>query len=390
MKKHVFLLLGTLAALTLTSCGKGGRFSRPLQEDPTDIRLGSSAAGLLVGESKTLSYKLYPSAAYNAEVKFTSDNEDVVTVSNDGTLKAVGAGKANVTATAGDASQTIPVYVANAAGVNDIKSAATKALAYQAANPITAAKCVEVRNNFTAGSDGVYYKGYNDYCTYTVSETGAFVSIDGFEEDLYTKEGALNKTRYAWIFHTDEDYATHMYHISDGTKTRLMLNTQSYIGQDRINPIYDILDGLFRSGRKIATNQTEGAYEADFTEYASGTSSQSSGFLNKCSNFGTAENGDLFRLTYKGSSSEYLAASDEADYEIPAGTFTQSTYVYNMTWYKGVLVCFEIDQVMKYKIDNEDYRRDTKICFAYSANSDVKYDLPNDKEYREVGDVFDL
>ena len=68
------------------------------------VLLDKSEATLNAGESLTLAVTILPEDATDKSVTWTSSNDDVATVSSDGVVTAVGAGTADITATANDGS----------------------------------------------------------------------------------------------------------------------------------------------------------------------------------------------------------------------------------------------------------------------------------------------
>ena len=95
-----------------------------VQPEPTimveSITLEQSALALSVGGKETLTRVILPAAAADRKVAWSSDNESVATVTEDGMVIAVGVGKATITASVDEKSATCSVYVANAiASVSD-------------------------------------------------------------------------------------------------------------------------------------------------------------------------------------------------------------------------------------------------------------------------------
>lgn len=66
--------------------------------DATSIKMSSTSVSMVIGTSKKLTYTLSPSFAKENTIKWATSNAGVATVSN-GTVKAVGAGRATITAT---------------------------------------------------------------------------------------------------------------------------------------------------------------------------------------------------------------------------------------------------------------------------------------------------
>lgn len=71
-------------------------------EDITGIEFEAEEKILDLGEEFTLKAKVLPEFAYDKTVVYTSSDEKVVTVDENGTLKAIGLGKAVITAKTAD------------------------------------------------------------------------------------------------------------------------------------------------------------------------------------------------------------------------------------------------------------------------------------------------
>ncbi|MFR8710644.1 MAG: Ig-like domain-containing protein [Anaerotignum lactatifermentans] len=108
------------ATITVTTA-EGGKtatckvtVNAPQTKPVTNVTLEPNTLTLEVGKSETLTAKVEPSDATNQNVKWESNNPDIVTVEQDGTVRAVGVGEAAITAKAGDKTATCTVTVAKA------------------------------------------------------------------------------------------------------------------------------------------------------------------------------------------------------------------------------------------------------------------------------------
>ncbi|MDE6086255.1 MAG: Ig-like domain-containing protein, partial [Muribaculaceae bacterium] len=77
----------------------------------TGVILNVKDMTLLVGQSDKLSATVEPEDTTNPAITWSSDNEEVATVSEDGVVTAIAVGEANITATCGEASATCKVTV---------------------------------------------------------------------------------------------------------------------------------------------------------------------------------------------------------------------------------------------------------------------------------------
>ena len=109
MKKSLFFALFACVALAFVSCNPGG-------EDPnavTGITVTPAEISLVPGDEARLSVAATPAGAtFSADsVVWVSSDTNVVVVNSKGGIKAVGYGKANVTATYGELSAACAVWV---------------------------------------------------------------------------------------------------------------------------------------------------------------------------------------------------------------------------------------------------------------------------------------
>lgn len=80
------------------------------------LTLSANASGMLKGDNLELTAAVTPYYATDKKVSFVSSNEDILTVSKNGTVTGISAGEAAVTATVGTLSQSITLTVYNPLG----------------------------------------------------------------------------------------------------------------------------------------------------------------------------------------------------------------------------------------------------------------------------------
>lgn len=77
----------------------------------TGVTLSQKTASMKVGDTKVITATIAPDDATNKAITATSDNEEVVTFGNDGTVKALKEGTANITGTTVDGGFTASCVV---------------------------------------------------------------------------------------------------------------------------------------------------------------------------------------------------------------------------------------------------------------------------------------
>lgn len=93
--------------------GGGGGSTGPI--DVTSVSLNFKTIYLDIGETKTVTARVYPSNATNRTVTWSSSNNNIATVSN-GNITGVSAGTVTITATAGGKSASVEVIVSASSG----------------------------------------------------------------------------------------------------------------------------------------------------------------------------------------------------------------------------------------------------------------------------------
>ncbi len=109
--KVTAMAVGT-ANITAAANGKTATCAVTVEEkEVTDIELDNTALNLKAGASGKLTAKVTPDDATDKTVTWSSNNEDVATVDQNGNIAAVAAGTAKITATAGEQTATCDVSV---------------------------------------------------------------------------------------------------------------------------------------------------------------------------------------------------------------------------------------------------------------------------------------
>lgn len=160
-----------------------------LDIDIESFTLSASELNLDVNEEVTLEYSITPDAASYHEVVWSSSDEAVATVSNQGLVRAHGSGEAIITATAGDtgisASCKIIVGPVIATGVKITNASSnmnintTQTLSYE----FTPAFAAPVKMNWTSSDESIITVNEEGVCT-ALAEGVAVITLSSEDQTL--------------------------------------------------------------------------------------------------------------------------------------------------------------------------------------------------------------
>ena len=108
---HIYVPYGTKNAYIEAGWSKFARGIQEYQEDAESISLNSTEVTMHVSETTKLVATIYPDITINKTVTWSSSNENIVTVDQDGNVTAVAIGSATVTAHCGNVSASCSVVV---------------------------------------------------------------------------------------------------------------------------------------------------------------------------------------------------------------------------------------------------------------------------------------
>ena len=219
MKKRLFFTLSLLSALTIVSCDT----TIPAES----ISIFGSVTTLEVGKTITLGSIVTPNDSTDV-INWSSSNEEVATVDNNGTVTALSVGDVIITATAGDASDSYDLTVVHNL---DITSESLKGpLALEGTWIVDSTEYdiqIYVSNdryyvNLSNGDSNImenrYYAGedgylYSDYIYYdnTVASSGAYydpytTEFINFSDEFYNPFAKYDLTKSDYALNEDGTY----------------------------------------------------------------------------------------------------------------------------------------------------------------------------------------
>ena len=409
MNKLRYLLVAGVGALALTGCTQTvtethhiNKTDRTYNYAPEALDVNNRSIHLYEGETTKITSYIEPSLANEAKLVYTSKNPQIASVDDNGVVTAKGKGNTVITVKFADDENIavdIPVYILENLSIAKLDTKMADMLAYQQEHLPEVHKFVEsrhtefykVRLENPEESDKSKQKrtlidGYQENEEYMMDVDEGFFRLGGRERKVPTEGGATEYVNYAWMAHNDEYYETHMYHINGTTKTMYNIPTQSYIGKDRMEAVYDLFGLLFRNGRTIVTNALKLATDTDelsdnYTKYKSLIQKGGANDDNTVS-YKLVQNG------YK----DKVSPEDESDMEIWAGTEFIQDYEQSIVWKDGFVASAKIYYENKYvdKLDGKTYIDTNLIEYRYEVNDDANITLPNPKDYTEVYELYDL
>ena len=416
MKYNKSLFIALLFSLTaVTACENGEEV--PFNPGPTDIvipdinatesvenyhksnpdklLLNHRVVSLLAAEDDAQQLRPLDQFNYdNSNLSFVSADPEIATVSDDGLITGIAKGNTIVTVSDKDNAELkveIPVIVndeilddESTTRVDERIAAAEKFKNIDESN----LKAV-VDNEMYEKSvykNGVLKKYSRWDQQLTASYDDAYMRILETDADSVTENGAIDHTKYEWVFYTDAFFDTYIFHQTGEVKNYFKIATQSYMDGERYQPIFDILANLFTSGSSIFTNTVKNATLEEFVDLATSGYSNVTNML-----FGTTgEKNMLFACSYTFTDS--ASQDDETRYGIPFGTIMPTQYNFRFIVENNQLLAYSIHIITTYNIGSDAYTELYDIDHLYERIDEQKSQIykPNKKDYTEVYSVFDV
>ena len=345
----------------------------------------------------TYQLEALPQFGYSGKnVTFTSNNPAIATVSETGLITGISAGQTTVVVADKDNPNfktEVPVYVSPEIDI-DAATAINDGLKTISAteDPKLTAICdneMWMRTIYrTDANNNTELYSYDRWDQrFVASQDDAYFRIWETDAEINSVEGAMDFTNYDWIFHTDEYYETFIFHQTGDIKAYLDVPTQNYLdieGHKRTDPLLDVLDNLFTSGKSYFNNVFKNARLDGMTDLVGysraknvhyGSRGENSFFLDATIRFD--ERSDL---------------DDENRYGIPYDTaeIIDQRMMYTIENNRVAALALELDETYSY--GGYDYHAIYQINHTYQDLDNEKSQIyvPALKDYTEVDDLFDL
>ena len=197
---------GTTIITAKTYNGKTATCTITVKQPVTAITLSDAYASLYVGETKTLTATIAPADANNTDVKWSSSNVSVATVSSEGVITAKGKGTCTITCTAADGYGTkstcsvtveqppiTPSDPTESLWVGENKKIPTLAIPFLIFSSIYTGEWSSSDENVaTVSSEGVITAKGKGTCTITCTVTKESEPITSFTVKVEVKEPVIS------------------------------------------------------------------------------------------------------------------------------------------------------------------------------------------------------
>lgn len=407
MKKHLSTIV-LLSGLALTGCKNNGSPLAPQNpvfntKDFTSIKENSleyfalSTYNLVLNLEGTYQIEVdtMPKLLSSDVLVYTSKDANIATVSSSGLVTGVSSGvtEIEVKTSDGKRSDTMNVFVGSTTNKAASLAYLDNAYAYQTANPDKLANKVWAHEfaHQTLYKNGVSYNEQRFVEDIYWSAEDAYFEVSSDDLYLKTENGAVSADHGKWKFFVDKNsYVSFLCHETSSAKNYMEASTQSYIGQDAYQILFDILDMFFVSGRGIVTgyiddingkeafDPTGFIYDIIYKNYDNVSM--------KLLSAGEKALSINSKVTFEG---EQISSSDEFDLEIPAGTEYDASQIENIIINDKTVAGLYYENEMVFKDYNgggvtRTFSKDVRL----SSKFEVK--IPDLQTYNKVDSIYDL
>ena len=418
MNKKLFLSATILLSLVLTGCNTNKNSSAPSSDSPVissseegpvvpdpdvipdsfEEEIKTAVSELALFKKDTQQIVAYPDFRTPMNnLKFISRNPSIASVDENGLVTAVDVGETEIM-------------------VRDLnRASAGKFLKVSVVEKLAAAKTTALYNTMQPYATAEHMDNFEDHEFYekTVYKNGVLKTYDLWDQTLvYSQEhayfrvyetdverrvngGADSFSSLDWIFYTNEYFDTYTFHSQGIQNNYFVAATQAYIGEDQTEPMLEVLDNIFVSGRKIFTQAFEHESESgtapgmytlnNVLDYA--TKNYSNIKNKKTGSTGPGNAIFSCRINYSDSTAD---TDDESRYGIPYGTVIKAS-----SETKYIIENFQVvgEQnviTQTYSFGGDDYTEVINSNHVITRYADPENDLyyPDKEQYTLVDYLF--
>lgn len=368
-------------------------------DDPTvnvleELRMSQSVASMYYSTSKNnpfnettqLSVSGYPLKAPIGSVSWSSSDNAIAVVDNNGLVTAISEGVAYITATSEGGKQAVCRVVVNNDNVTLAQAAksAKQILATQNSSEFEAVSTIAMYEDYIATKkrDGeLYSKSVFDQKMWASIENGYF-RITSNDQDIKTSGGSVVPSSAAYVFHTTQDYLSYIFCNSNG-KSNYMSLDQAYLvdkGKTPFDALGEILQSFFVAGSSIMTDQFKNILSQD---------KLNNGYGSPALKGSLGEFSGQFAFNERKTSGGTVSADDEDDMGIPAGTMVSIVDDIRYLFEDNLLTAKLIDEKITYELKGSSYEEEYVVNYYYYGRG-VELFWPDRANYSQVDSIFDL
>lgn len=399
-KTKLSTLTLALVACVLTGCDSEVTPEVPVVEEKdniTKISLDRYYASMFYSdkddskfnEEITLTPTVAPYKKGARKIVWTSSNEAVATVDQNGKVTAVGEGFAEITAANEDNTTSASTHII----VNNMNGSKLSYCNSRLNDIITK----QNKDNFEMPDVITSYENYEQVITkndvvisktkfsqnITTSKDNAYVFLDIDETKWKVEGGSPEHETFSYCFYTNDAYISYLFKTSGLTKNYMSVNQSDYIGKGREAALKAICNNFFVSGDGIVTENYDAILSQKIYEQNWISSTDKNEHFARMANVPGQLAFDL-----REQEMNYAIDEDEDDMNIPVGTpYTMDVYD-RLVFENFLLLGKYVDQTASYTIDGDQYKNHVIVDTYYKTGEEIV--IPNKDSYQLVDSIFNL
>ena len=354
---------------------------------PTASMFYSDVSGGSFNETLQLSVTPQPLKASIGSLTWSSSDPSVASVDQNGLVRAVSAGVAEITATSaiGVSTKSRVIVNNNNTLTSQVTKAASNVLAKQNSEEFEPLENVYVLMDYVATKkcDGVEVSKSKFDQRFWISQPHSYFRIASNDEDIKTSGGSIVPSHSEYVFYTTEDYISYVFCMSNNKATYITLDQGFLVdeGKSEFEGLSEILQSFFVAGASVMTKQLSGVLSQ---------SQLSTSSLSGATYRGTfGPNSGQLAYEKSTSNSGTVGPDDAADLGIPVGTYITINDTNRYVWEDYTLAAETIFETISYTTGGKNYVEEVEVKYYYQARG-VELLWPNVSDFTLVESLFDL
>ena len=394
MKKSMLSILALTAIMTVTGCGNtvvADAATKGLKFEAEALDVSSKSEFLFPGETHQIQTLISPLKAYDAELVYSSSDEDVATVSSTGLVTSQGIG----TATIRVASKNDPkiysemkIYSLEKKKADYLANPVQKMKQYADKNVTSPRKILsEAYVVYKMTIDGVVDNETRIRQNIMMDKDNALMSLDSIYEEQKIAGSKFMRSSVGYKVLTDENYHSWLFHSNDSVANRLNVRTEYFAGTEvtRDLAVYAILDSLFSAGKDLVENRIEDSLGQDWYGYPS---------MRQCGGYTYPDMTDKLFLRMQqdipASKDHVATAITESNLGIPAGTPYRELGDFDIYFERGNVKSYRQRFINYYEYNGKNYEFEIDQHYTFKRDDEFSVETPKFSDYTEVYSINDL